>query len=301
MGSFSKQLNGYGFNKNKLGVNQYTHYNPYFLRGLPHLVKSIKRNATGTAPSLRVMHNITEADLERMSAEAPVPDRVSATCSANAAIQRINQQYDINQLQEEPSEPLWARAPIWASLPIPPHTMPSNILASQRPTSLPPPVTSQLMLPLSATSQFQNIAPPANSPFLFGAYNLPPLGRVPAPEIPSPAGWDGVTNALLQTFQSDQVERQIQEQTHQAQLTLLINALAAELQNARSQSQVSYPPLTPSQLGVLSSALAILNSVPNIPSAIYTPRWLPVVQQPPHNGTQNSTLNDGSDFVQNND
>ncbi len=312
MGSFSKQLNGYGFTKIKLDVNQYTYYHPFFLRGLPHLVKNIKRNATGASPAKGGRH-MTEADLERISAEAPLPDRVSTTCGANAAIQKINNQYDINQLQEEePSEPLDRAQALAASLPYPPDTTSSNIHASQLggPT-LPPPVNYQPMLPISATSQFQNIAPSVNSPFLFGAYNLPPLGRgVPAPEVPAPAGWDGVTNALLQAFQTAQVQRQLQEQAHQAQLTLLANALAADLQNTQSHlpyppltpSQLPYPPLTPSQLGILSSAMATLNSAPNIPSTIYTPRWLPMVQQPQlfqQPQQRNSNLNDGSNFFQN--
>jgi hypothetical protein len=306
MGSFSKQLNGYGFTKIKLGVNQYTYYHPFFLRGLPHLVKNIKRNVSVASPA-KGGRQMTEADLERISAEAPLPDRVGATCGANAAIQKINNQYNINQLQEEePFEPLDRAQALAASCPYPPDITSSNIHASQLGGhALPPPVNYQPMLPLSAMSQFQNIAPSVNSPFLLGGYNLPPLGRgVPAPEVPAPAGWDGVTNALLQAFQTAQVQRQLQEQAHQAQLTLLANALAADLQN--TQSHLPYPPLTPSQIGILSSAMATLNSARNIPSTIYTPRWLSLLQQPqlfqqPQQQQQrNSNLNDGSNFFPNN-
>mmetsp|Transcript_26083 Transcript_26083/g.40121 ORF Transcript_26083/g.40121 Transcript_26083/m.40121 type:complete len:497 (+) Transcript_26083:2402-3892(+) len=303
MGSFSKQLNGYSFNKIKLDVNQYTYYHPFFLRGLPHLVKNIKRNVSGTSPAKGGKEQITEADLERISAEAPVPDRVSETSRANAAIQRINHQYEINQLQEEPSEPLLrAQAPVSASFPSPQHTTLSNIFAGGPTFS--PQVNYEPMLPMSATSQFQNVAPIVNSSYYHpGAYNHPQVGSgLPAPEIPPPAGWDTVTNALLQAFQTAQAQRQLQDQAQQAQLTLLANALAADLQN--THSHLSYPTLTPSQLGALHSAVANLNYA-HVPSTIYAPRWVPgTVQQQQQQRLvaqmlqqqQNSNLNDGTNF-----
>jgi len=166
------------------------------------------------------------------------------------------------------------------------------------------------MLPMSATSQFQNVAPIVNSSYYHpGSFDHPQVGSgLPAPEIPPPAGWDTVTNALLQAFQTAQAQRQLQDQAQQAQLTLLANALAADLQN--THSHLSYPTLTPSQLGALHSAVANLNYAPNVPSTIYAPRWVPgtVQQQQQHlvarllqqrlhqQQQQNSNFNDGTNF-----
>ena len=306
MGSFAKQLNGYSFTKIKVDVNKYTYYHPFFLRGLPHLVKNIKRNTSGTSPAKGVKQ-ITEADLERISAEAPLPNSVNATCSAYAAIQRINQLYEINQFQEESSETLQQRsqAPVSASFPSPLHTSSSNILA--RPT-----VNYESLLPIPVTSQTQSVAPYVSSPNVLGAYNLPQVGRgLLAPET---QGWDNVTNALLQAFQTAQAQRQLQDQAQQAQLSLLANALAADLQNGQNtQSYLPYPSLAPSQLGALYSAAATLNSALSIPSPSYNPTWLSgtvqqqqqqqrllaqLLEQQLHQ-QQNSNINDGTNFSQN--
>ncbi|KAL7499508.1 hypothetical protein ACHAWT_008115 [Skeletonema menzelii] len=307
MGSFAKQLNGYSFTKIKEDVNKYTFYHPFFLRGLPHLVKNIKRNASGTSPA-KGGKEITEADLERISAEAPLPDSVSATCSAYAAIQRINQQCEINRLREESFEPLqWPQAPVSASFPSPLHTSSSNIDARQLGG---PTVNYEPMLPILATSQIQSVAPSVNSSNLLGAYNLPQVGRGASEP---PPGWDNVTNALLQAFQEAQAQRQLQDQAQQAQLSLLANALAADLQNSRNtQSYLPYPSLTPSQLGALYSAAATLNSVPSIPSTSYNPTWvsgtvqqqsllaqLLLQQQQRQRQQQNNNFNDGTNFSQN--
>ena len=250
------------------------------------------------------MKQITEADLERISAEAPLPGSVNATCSAYAAIQRINQQYEINQLQEESSEPLQQRpqAPVSASFLSPLHTSSSNILARQS------------LLPIPVTSQIQSVAPSVSSPNVLGAYNLPQVGSgLSAPET---QGWDNVTNALLQAFQTAQAQRQLQDQAQQAQLSLLANALAADLQNGQNtQSYLPYPSLAPSQLGALYSAAATLNSALSIPSPSYNPVWVPgtvqqqqqqqqrllaqLLEQQQNMQQQNNNINDGTNFSQN--
>ncbi len=277
------------------------------------MVKYIKRSAPGEPHHAKGKggSHITEADLERISAEAPVPDRVGATCSANAAIQRINCQYEINQLREEVQG---AQAPVSASFPSslytpsPLYTTSSNILARQLGG---PTVNYEPVLPVSATSQVPNVAPPAYSSDLLEAYNLQQVGSglpateispqvgwngvtnsdlleaynlqqlgsgLPAPAIPPRVGWEGVTNALLQAFQAAQAQRRHQDHAQYAQLTLLANAIAADSQN--TQSRLTYPPLTPSRLGAFRSAVATLSSVPNIPSTIYAPTWVPgTVQQ----------------------
>lgn len=292
-----------------MDVNQYTYYHPFFLRGLPHLVKYIKRSSQGESHHAKAEGgiHITEADLERISAEAPVPDRVGATSSANAAIQRINYQYEINQLREEPSEPPpWAQAqaPVSASFPSPLDTTSSNILARQLGRHT---VNYEPMLPISATSQVRNVAPPAYSSDLLEAYNLPQLGSgLPAPEIPPQVGWDGVTNALWQAFHAAQTQRQLQDQIQYDQLTLLANAIAAYSQNTQGR------PLNPSQLGALRSALATLSPVPslspvtNVPSTIYTPLWVPGTVQQQNLAAQQqqqpppySNFYEGANFSQN--
>ncbi len=267
-----------------MDVNRYTYYHPFFLRGLPHLVKYIKRSAPGESHHARAENgiHITESDLERLSAEAPVPDRVNATSKANASIQRINYQFEISQLREEPAEPpprtqAQAQAPASASLPSPLDTTSSNVLVRQLGRST---LNYEPVLPISVASQFRsNVPPPVYSSDLLEAFNLPQLGGgLPAPELPPQVGWDGVTNALLQAFQAAQAQRQLQDQIQYDQLTLLANALAAYSQNTSGRFQ--YPPVTPSQLGAIRSALAALSPVPNVPSTIYAPAWVPrTVQQ----------------------
>jgi hypothetical protein len=254
MASFAKQLNAYGFVKIKQGVNQYTYYHPFFLRGLPHLVKNIKRNPTGSLSA--TAGHVTETDLERISAEAPVPDRVSADSTASDAIQKINHVYMLNRLREDES---LQQGPVsTAPFPSPPYTSSSHVPTTSAqfrgvPT-LPPPLTYQQILPMSTTtSQYrQNVA----APVFFGEYSLQP------PPQPLWGGgatsWDSV-NEAVRAFQAAQVQRQLQEQLNQAQLTLLANALAADLQNA--QSNYPQPFLTPTQ----------------IPSTVYAPT-------PPPNG-----------------
>lgn len=265
-----------------MDVSQYTYYHPFFLRGLPHLVKYIKRIPPEESRHAKAEGRIliTEADLERLSAEAPVPDRVSETSSANAAIQRINYQYEINQLREEQHSGTSPRAqpPASVSFPSPMDTTSSHILARQLGR---PAVNYEPMLPISATSQLHNAEPPLYSSDALEAYNnnLSQLGSgLPAPEIPPPVGWDGVTNALLQAFQAAQAQRQLQDRIQYDQLTLLTNAIAAYSQN--TQGRLPYYPLNPSQLAALRSALATLSPVPNVPSSIYAPLWGPgAVQQ----------------------
>lgn len=271
MASFAKQLNAYGFVKIKQGVNQYTYYHPFFLRGLPHLVKNIKRNPTGSLAA--TTGHVTETDLERISAEAPVPDRVSAPSSAGDAIQKINYVYMLNRLREDES---LQQGPVsTAPFPSPPYTSSSHVPTTQFrgvPT-LPPPLTYQQILPMSTTtSQYrQNVA----APVFFGEYSLQPLGAT--------TGWDSV-NEAVRAFQAAQVQRQLQEQLNQAQLTLLANALAADLQNTQS----NYPqPFTPSL-----QLVTPLNLTPTqISSTVYAPT-------PPLIGTQQQQKK-GSNFTLN--
>ena len=265
MASFAKQLNAYGFVKIKQGVSQYTYYHPFFLRGLPHLVKNIKRNPTGSLAA--TAGHVTERDLERISAEAPVPDRVSAPSSASDAIQKINHVYMLNRLREDES---LQQGPVsTAPFPSPPYTSSSHVPTTSTQfcgvPPLPPPLNYQQILPMSTTtSQYrQNVA----APVFFGEYSLQP------PPQPlwggAPTSWDSV-NEAVRAFQAAQVQRQLQEQLNQAQLTLLANALAAGLQNAQS----NYPqPFTPSQ-----QLVTPLNLTPTqIPSTVYAPT-------PPPNG-----------------
>ena len=279
MASFAKQLNAYGFVKIKQGVNQYTYYHPFFLRGLPHLVKNIKRNPTGSLAA--TAGHVTESDLERISAEAPVPDRVSAPSSASDAIQKINHVYMLNRLREDES---LQQGPVsTAPFPSPPYTSSSHVPTSGVPT-LPPPLNYQQILPMSTTtSQYrQNVA----APVFFGEYSLQPP---PQPPLwgGGPTSWDSV-NEAVRAFQAAQVQRQLQEQLNQAQLTLLANALAADLQN----SQSNYPqPFTASQQLVTPSNL----TPTQIPSTVYAPT-------PPPNGLgtqQKQQQKKGSNFTRN--
>jgi hypothetical protein len=110
----------------------------------------------------------------------------------------------------------------------------------------------------------------------------------------------------LQAFQTAQVQRQLQDQANRAQLNLLANALAADLQNIQHHPY----PLTPSQL--LSSAITTLNSVQAnipIPATIYTPQGESMVQPPRDIGAQQTQqqmqqmqqMNDGSNYSKKNE
>lgn len=267
------------------------------------MVKNIKRNATGGS-SAKSGH-VTEADLERLSAEAPVPHEMNASY-ASSAIQRINHQYELNRLQEESSEQLQqAQASVsapYAPFPDPQYSSSSNVpnQLGVGPT-LSPPVNYQPMPAISTSStQHQNM-PPMGSQMLLGAYLQPQWGGA---VTSAPTGWDGVTQALLQAFQTAQVQRQLQDQANRAQLNLLANALAADLQNI--QHHHPYP-LTPSQL--LSSAITTLNSVQAnipIPATIYTPQGESMVQPPRDIGAQQTQqqmqqMNDGSNYSKKNE
>ena len=73
-----------------------SYYHPYFLRGLPHLVKQINR--CGRAKSLDDSQVASEKDLARISLERPLPDDMDTNDKCAIAVRKINQLMN-NKLQ----------------------------------------------------------------------------------------------------------------------------------------------------------------------------------------------------------
>jgi hypothetical protein len=88
LSSFHRQLSAYGFVRTKKSaVNRdITYYHPSFLRGLPHLLLSIKRCKSGGTCTNRISEN----DLYRISETSPVPLHMDPQDPTSQAIADIN-------------------------------------------------------------------------------------------------------------------------------------------------------------------------------------------------------------------
>ncbi len=76
--SFIRQANGWGFKRVcTKGVDRNSHYHELFLRGMPHLIKFMKRPVTGSkvpSPPLHSKGKNCDPDFYRISQEHPLPE-----------------------------------------------------------------------------------------------------------------------------------------------------------------------------------------------------------------------------------
>eukprot|EP00542_Grammatophora_oceanica_P022825 CAMPEP_0194028814 /NCGR_PEP_ID=MMETSP0009_2-20130614/2702_1 /TAXON_ID=210454 /ORGANISM="Grammatophora oceanica, Strain CCMP 410" /LENGTH=490 /DNA_ID=CAMNT_0038668315 /DNA_START=186 /DNA_END=1658 /DNA_ORIENTATION=- len=70
--SFIRQANGWGFRRITQGCDRNSYYHPQFLRGLPHLCKTMKRPGVSEKGAVDPDH---EPDFYKISEQYPVPDK----------------------------------------------------------------------------------------------------------------------------------------------------------------------------------------------------------------------------------
>ena len=109
--SFVRQANGWGFRRITAGVDRNTYYHPLFLRGLPHLIKLMKRPGVAEKQTL---DQEDEPDLHKISELHPLP-------SVSIKNRRITQEEAVSSSSNGASH---------LSLPAPPATVSSVSLAT---------------------------------------------------------------------------------------------------------------------------------------------------------------------------
>eukprot|EP00571_Detonula_confervacea_P009241 CAMPEP_0172322542 /NCGR_PEP_ID=MMETSP1058-20130122/46192_1 /TAXON_ID=83371 /ORGANISM="Detonula confervacea, Strain CCMP 353" /LENGTH=612 /DNA_ID=CAMNT_0013038309 /DNA_START=447 /DNA_END=2285 /DNA_ORIENTATION=+ len=189
LSSFNRQLNGYGFNKIKIGPHEKSYYHPLFLRNLPHLVKNIKRCNRAASQVEQIISS--ESQLEMISAERPLPKKLSRTYANH--IKEMNQiVYEGFGLQEHRGQP---QAHVASDVPAfvtqhesSLHHVPSVIYTpSPQPYTPPPQYQPQSLPSFGNTRRPQTLGIPTFSTYqqgtVYAESHQPLMGVAPNPTL----------------------------------------------------------------------------------------------------------------------